>query len=49
MGGRPGYADEKPHGRFMNRSMGGFHHGPAGMLYCSVFDKNQIKIRDKLY
>ncbi|XP_062092105.1 serrate RNA effector molecule-like [Humulus lupulus] len=29
MGGRPGYADEKSHGRFMNRSMGGYHHGPT--------------------
>ncbi|KAG7949028.1 hypothetical protein I3843_13G039300 [Carya illinoinensis] len=29
MGGRPGYADEKSHGRFMNRSVGTYQNGPS--------------------
>ncbi|RVX06660.1 hypothetical protein CK203_029468 [Vitis vinifera] len=29
MGGRPGYPDEKSHGRFMNRS-GGYQNMPLG-------------------
>ncbi|XP_030961164.1 serrate RNA effector molecule [Quercus lobata] len=28
MGGRHGYADERPHGRYMGRSSGGFQSGP---------------------
>ncbi|KAF3957815.1 hypothetical protein CMV_017210 [Castanea mollissima] len=31
MGGRPGYADEKSHGRFMNRSTGPHQNGPSDM------------------
>ncbi|KAM4096218.1 hypothetical protein ACJW30_08G088300 [Castanea mollissima] len=29
MGGRHGYADERPHGRYMGRSSGGFQSGPS--------------------
>ena len=29
MGGRPGYADERPHGRHMGRSSGGYQSGPS--------------------
>uniref|UniRef100_A0A2N9FM85 Uncharacterized protein n=1 Tax=Fagus sylvatica TaxID=28930 RepID=A0A2N9FM85_FAGSY len=29
MGGRPGYADERPHGRYMGRSSGGYQSGPS--------------------
>ncbi|KAM7497034.1 hypothetical protein LguiA_021448 [Lonicera macranthoides] len=28
MGGRPGYPDERPHGRYMGRSAGGYQSGP---------------------
>lgn len=31
MGGRPGFADDKSHGRFMNRSAGAYQNGPSGM------------------
>lgn len=30
MGGRPGYGDDRPHGRFAGRSSGGY--GPSGKL-----------------
>lgn len=29
MGGRPGYGDERPHGRFAGRSSGGYQSGPS--------------------
>ncbi|XAR60254.1 hypothetical protein NMG60_11033538 [Bertholletia excelsa] len=29
MGGRPGYGDERPHGRYMGRSCGGYQGGPS--------------------
>ncbi|XP_062174165.1 serrate RNA effector molecule-like isoform X1 [Alnus glutinosa] len=29
MGGRPGFTDEKSHGRFMNRSAGAYQNGPS--------------------
>lgn len=29
MGGRPGYGDERPHGRFAGRSSGGYPSGPS--------------------
>ncbi|KAL7152017.1 hypothetical protein ABFS83_04G069600 [Erythranthe nasuta] len=29
MGGRPGYPDERPHGRFMGRPSGGYQGGPS--------------------
>ncbi|KAK4492319.1 hypothetical protein RD792_003122 [Penstemon davidsonii] len=29
MGFRPGYPDERPHGRYMGRSSGGYHGGPS--------------------
>lgn len=28
-GGRPGYAEDRPHGRYMNRSSGGYQGGPS--------------------
>ncbi|PIA48604.1 hypothetical protein AQUCO_01400886v1 [Aquilegia coerulea] len=28
-GGRPGYAEDRPHGRYMNRSSGGYQSGPS--------------------
>ena len=36
MGGRHGYADERPHGRYMGRSSGGFQSGPSSGN-CSTF------------
>lgn len=33
MGGRPGYPDERPHGRYMGRSAGGYQSGPSGNHY----------------
>lgn len=33
MGGRPGYADEKPYGRFAHRSAAGYQNGILGMLW----------------
>lgn len=35
MGGRPGYSDERLHGRFMGRSSGGYQGGASGNF--SVF------------
>ncbi|KAF8395591.1 hypothetical protein HHK36_019541 [Tetracentron sinense] len=35
IGGRPGYADERPRGRYMNRSSGGYQSGPSG-IYSTV-------------
>ncbi|CAA2978251.1 serrate RNA effector molecule [Olea europaea subsp. europaea] len=29
MGGRQGYPDERPHGRYMGRSLGGYQGGPS--------------------
>lgn len=32
MGGRPGYPDERPHGRYAGRPSGGYQNGPSGIL-----------------
>lgn len=37
MGGRFGYPDERPHGRYMGRPSGGYQGIPSGNLCCHAF------------
>ena len=36
MGPRPGYADERPHGRYVSRPSGGYQGGPFGNVSTYV-------------
>lgn len=38
MGGRPGYPDERHHGRFAGRSSGGYRGGGQSHLYFTLME-----------
>lgn len=39
VGGRPGYVDEKPYGRFAHRSAGAYQNGISGLLIFVIILK----------